>query len=380
MKENEKQLNIILVKIANEIAITPAMIDKATQSYQAVGKWIGDGIDYDVQISPQGSMNLGTTIKPISDKDDYDIDLVCLLKNGQPLDAKSIKNIVGDRLKEHELYRSKIAEEGEGKRCWKMQYNEFHMDILPCVPKHFYIEPYFTDIRLTHKSESGYQDKFSNPFGYKLWFENQMKEILQQRKQEFAAQNRTDIKEVPTFRIKTPLQMSIQLLKRHRDMYFKDDVNDLKPISIIITTLAAKAYSGETSVYETLFNILNNMQNYIEVHDNVIWIPNPTMAEENFADKWEEYPQKGTAFLKWLQQARQDLITDPLNVKGLDKIKTLYSDSLGEAPVNRAFKAVGLETRHNRDRNHLYTTGLVGGLTTTKVTGSMPVKEHTFFG
>ena len=148
MKDNEKMLDDILRRIVQEISITTAMIEKAVDSYEAVGKWIGEGLPYDVHINPQGSMSLGTTNKPISDKDDYDIDLVCLLKDGKTLTAGQLKNIVGNRLKEHDLYRKKIAEEGEGKRCWKMQYHEFHMDILPCVPKDVYLEPDFTDIRL----------------------------------------------------------------------------------------------------------------------------------------------------------------------------------------------------------------------------------------
>ena len=152
MKDNEKMLDEILRRIVREISITKAMIDKAVESYEAVGRWIGEGLLYDVHINPQGSMSLGTTNKPVSDKDDYDIDLVCLLKDGKDLPTERIKNIVGDRLKEHEVYRKKIAEESEGKRCWKMQYYEFHMDILPCVPKGFYLEPNFTDIRLTHKN------------------------------------------------------------------------------------------------------------------------------------------------------------------------------------------------------------------------------------
>lgn len=120
MNEKEQQLNLILTKIVKEISITTTMLDKATKSYEAVGTWLGDGIEYDVRITPQGSMNLGITNKPVSDKDDYDIDLVCLLENGKKLEAKVIKNIVGNRLKENETYRKKITEEGEGKRCWKM--------------------------------------------------------------------------------------------------------------------------------------------------------------------------------------------------------------------------------------------------------------------
>ncbi len=125
MTDKEKILGTLLSSIADEINITPTMQDKAVSSYTAVGKWIGDGVDYDVKIMPQGSMNLGTVIKPIDDRDDYDMDLVCLLKNGRYLPLKDIKNLVGDRLKENATYGQKL--EKEGKRCWTMQYDVFHM-------------------------------------------------------------------------------------------------------------------------------------------------------------------------------------------------------------------------------------------------------------
>ena len=120
MNEKEMQLDELLKYISEEIGITQNMVDMAVKSYESVGSWLSSGIDYDVHIYPQGSMALGTTIKPITDTDDYDIDLVCLLENGQSLDAKAIKNIVGDRLKENGTYCSKIQQEGEGKRCWKV--------------------------------------------------------------------------------------------------------------------------------------------------------------------------------------------------------------------------------------------------------------------
>ena len=75
MTDQEKILGMLLSRIADEINITSTMQDKAVSSYTAVGKWIGDGLDYDVKIMPQGSMNLGTVIKPIDDRDDYDMDL-----------------------------------------------------------------------------------------------------------------------------------------------------------------------------------------------------------------------------------------------------------------------------------------------------------------
>lgn len=147
-----------------------------------------------------------------------------------------------------------------------MQYDEFHMDILPCVPLNgYFIEPNITAIKLTHKIGDGtYVPRYSNPYAYHKWFDNRMKDILLIEKRAFAAQNKTEIDKVPTHKMRTPLQKAIQLLKRHRDICFQN-VSDDAPISIIITTLAAWAYNGETNVYEALCNILERCPNTTNV-------------------------------------------------------------------------------------------------------------------
>ena len=376
----EEMLNDIYTEIAKEISITKAMIENAEASYQAVGKWIDDGVNNDVQVTVQGSMGLGTTIKPISDIDDYDIDLVCILTNGQNLTAREIKSIVGDRLKENEIYRKKIELEGEGKRCWKMQYNQFHMDILPCVPKTIYMEPNYTDIRLTHKNEYlKYEDRFSNPEKYKEWFIEHTKDMFIKNRQIYADEYRVDIQKVPFYKIKTPLQMAIQLLKRHRDLYFKDNM-DNAPISIIITTLAAKAYGGEENVYDTLKTLLNHMKDFVENRDGIYWVQNPVMSEENFADKWEKYPERRLAFFEWIEKAKEDLLIIPLNTQGLHKIGNGLEKSLGEAPVERALSNIAINAKETRDGGALYTAGLTKGLTNDKSESIITVKKHTFYG
>lgn len=379
MTDKEKILGTLLSSIADEINITPTMQDKAVSSYTAVGKWIGDGVDYVVKIMPQGSMNLGTVIKPIDDRDDYDMDLVCLLKNGRYLPLKDIKNLVGDRLKENATYGQKL--EKEGKRCWTMQYDVFHMDVLPCVPKDgYFIEPNSTAIKLTHKISDGmYEPRYSNPYAYHKWFDNRMKDILLLEKRAFAAQNKTEIDKVPTYKMRTPLQKAIQLLKRHRDICFQN-ASDYAPISIIITTLAAWSYNGETNVYEALCNILERMPQHIECRDGIYWVENPTMPEENFADKWNAVPNKRTAFMGWLGRARKELIDNPLACFGMDGIAEEYKKYLGERPVQRAFNAVGDKTRVARERGELTINGLTGGLSASTKHVGYPVKEHTFWG
>lgn len=379
MTEKEKQLGIWLSQIADELNITPTMLDKAVKSYTAVGTWLSDGIPYGVKITPQGSMNLGTVVRPITEKDEYDVDLVCLLKNGSILPLGRIKSLVGDRLKTHGTY-GKMLEE-EGKRCWTMQYDEFHMDILPCVPKSdYYVEPYLTAIKLTHKNNrGGYEAHFSDPYAYHAWFEVRMKDILRIEKSNYAARNNVDITEVPTYKARTPLQKVIQLLKRHRDILFRDNDEDA-PISIIITTLAALAYNGEANVYEALCNIVDKMPQFIEKRGGEYWIANPVMHEENFADKWNEVPSKPAAFTYWLQKVKKDLITDPLICFGMDNTANQYKQVLGKMPVERAACAIGNATRTAREKGSLYINGLTGGITTTPTEKSKPVKGHTFFG
>lgn len=380
MNDREKYLDNILRKISSEISITDSMTDKAVSSYESVGKWLGDGITYDVHVMPQGSMSLGTVVKPVSDRDDYDIDLVCLLEDGYYLSAAKIKKTVGDRLKEHSIYRQKIESEGEGRRCWKLRYDEFHMDILPCVPKTAYIDPFVTDIRLTHKNDNDiYEDRYSNPAGYHRWFEGRMEDILIREKQNYAVRNKLELENVPTYRVKTPLQIVIQLLKRHRDICFESNP-DIAPISIIITTLAAHAYNGETSVYEALCNILQRMKNYIEIRNGAYYIANPVIDEENFADKWAEYPERRQAFFNWMSIAQKELVDDPVSAIGIDQVKRSYSKALGDAPVTRAIKALGYETQKDRLDNKLYSSGLTTGLTTSATKNTKQMKEHTFFG
>ncbi|MBP3752145.1 MAG: nucleotidyltransferase [Pyramidobacter sp.] len=299
----------LLSNIADELNISQTMMEKAILSYEAVGKWLGDGIDYEVKIEPQGSMNLGTVVRPLSEADsDYDLDLICLLKDGQNLRAFDIKKLVGDRLRAHAEYRKKLDK--EGKRCWTMDYDGFHMDILPCVPNdRIYGSPCSTKIRLTHKTGVySYEDRFSDPHRYRLWFQSQMNKrpfvIIQDSK--YKAQ--TEIDSVPIYNKRSVLQKAIQIMKRHRDKYFADDLGN-RPISIIITTLAAIAFNGETSLYNALCGIIERMPNYIHTAYGRYYIYNPVAQEENFAEKWNLKPEKAEAFYTWLSRIQYDIIT-----------------------------------------------------------------------
>lgn len=109
-------------------------------------------------------------------------------------------------------------------------------------------------------------------------------------------------------------------MKRHRDIRFSGEPNeDFKPISMIITTLAARLYNNEENVFLALKNIISQLRNggddfsregVIEKRPDGTWyIPNPVNNDENFADRWhEDGGARARAFFQWVAWVNDDLV------------------------------------------------------------------------
>ena len=174
---------------------------------------------------------------------------------------------------------------------------------------------------------------------------------------------------------KTPLQVAIQLLKRHRDLRLNG--NDDAPISIIITTLAARAYRGQNSVLATFFDLLQRMPLYIEDDEyRRPFVRNPTNALENFADKWHTEPQKQEVFSKWIDNAKADL--NELAETTLGQSGESLSRFLGERHANSAVRAYGdrMQRQRGAGLRVATTTGLLGATAGR----TSEVAANTFYG
>ena len=383
---NQEQLSEVLERLAQELDISPSDYKRAVESYNAVGNWLKDGYERaypgstaEPEVYPQGSMRLGTVVRPLKNgkEADFDVDLVCELQgNKDALAASDVKTQVGDQLKAEATYAKMLDK--EGRRCWKLQYAHkdgigFHMDILPCVPEEdggqrllgsagvsWQYAQYA--IAITDKDEDRspeYKWDPSNPKGYAGWFEDRnrapfvsdvarQKELLYERNRSIYA----SVEQVPDQLVRTPLQRAIQILKRHRDIRFKDDPEN-KPISIIITTLAAHLYQNETNICVALDNIVAGLAAYAELMENqhaeldlrvrdlgVItrqqdgtwYIPNPVNPAENFADRWHKDDHaKARAFFRWVGRLREDIIGGPLGEADLPGAEHLMKRAMGLA-------------------------------------------------
>lgn len=376
--ESKQNIDRMYRKIAAEIEISPTEADKAKESYEAVGKFLNNNIkQYDIRVFPQGSFRLGTVIKPISDKDEYDIDLVATIDN-KFTSAKELKNIVGDVLKASDRYSKKIK---EGKRCWTIEYAEsanYHMDILPTMRSNTYSDT--KELIMTHKEDenSEYEFKQTNPEAYYDWFLKRMEEEKKKLTEDYAIRNKLEIVDVPEYKIKTTLQIAIEILKRYRDIKFQE-MPDIKPISIILTTLMAKIYTGKENVYELIEKFSKEYPMYLEKDANGdILIKNPVNESENFADKWPKYPERKVAFFQFMNELKEDLVVNSILLEGnMREQADTYKKLFGENMVNRVYENIANETRIERENSNIYLKEN-GNITMQKT--NVNVRNHNFYG
>lgn len=340
-QSKKDEIEKLLTDIVESLDVPPTKYVEAENHYKAVGEWL-DHEDsplapYKPVIYAQGSFALGTVIKP-AEGSDYDIDAVCVLENPpNNITQQRLAMLVGERLKQHKKYAKMLDPATGGRRCWTLKYSDdskFHMDILPSIPDNYqWLIDLGVDQEIAKKSicitdrttwNKATDWPKSNPKGYWIWFEKIMQPIFNEITEEF--KKKANVQDVPKYHISTPLQQVIKILKHHRDTFYKD--NEHKPISIIINTLAAKSYEGQKSIFASFVGIISKMREFIENKNNEWWIENPVNPQENFADKWNEVPEKQKIFFDWIDKTEQGILKI-INDLGFNSIDTYLTENYG---------------------------------------------------
>lgn len=335
MNMHVNTVEAFLEALAKELEVPDHRYEQAQKSYTSLGEWLHRPTSsvrmYDPQVYCQGSFRLGTAIRPHTDAEEYDVDSIVELRLLTKRDKTQheLKAMLGTEIKAYHDAMAMVKPVREGNRCWILDYAEgaqFHIDVVPAVPNHdqqhrllnaWRLDASWasTAISITDRREPTYSILTedwprSNPKGFSSWFASRQAVVFERRKRALleAMQKQgvtASVERLPSFKVKTPLQSAIMILKRHRDNMFARDL-DMRPISVIITTLAAHAYTNQDTIAGALFAILNDMHKFI-IYDGAKYVvANPTDPLENFADKWNREPQKKVAFDAWLRQARAD--------------------------------------------------------------------------
>jgi len=369
-------LSQLLTGVVEQLDIPPAIYQLASDRYTALGAHLARYADErggaDWAIYPQGSFRLGTVVRPLSN-DEYDVDLVCVHGvDKTSVTQAALKQLVGAALDTYAEADGLHAPDSidEGKRCWTLGYDgKFHMDVLPALPR----TDSKTGILLT---DIGYHRWLeSDPIGYANWFRRVMQTEWDSARVALAKEARSTVEAVPEWSVRTTLQRGVQVLKRHRDIFFRE-MPDLRPPSILVTTLAAKTYQGTGSVFALVRRASIEMTSHIENRDGVLWVPNPVCPTENFADRWTTNRMAYDKFIEWLDSLSRDLASVDGAV-GMDTIITKLAAGLGRDEVRRAAETMGGQTRVARETGKLAMAA--SGALAVGGTGR-PVPNHQFFG
>lgn len=386
----ERKAHVVgyLEELCSTIELTPAQIERIETSYKAVGEHLVDSVSLDgfvPRIFPQGSVRLGTPVRPIHPEQHFDVDLVCKLEAGaKGRDQARIHALVGDALREHGVYNQITS---ILKRGWRLDYAEssrFHLDVTPAVPN---AGCALQSVFVPDKELKVWQP--SNPDGYAVWFGKHAAIRPRIAKRMIALANEArggTIDPLPSqIGLKNVLQRLVQLLKRHRDLLF-EKVPDRAPISIIITTLAAKSYAHVAlgreyeSEFDLLRDVIAGMPNYIGILATSsggmrFEVPNETVIGENFAEKWNKYPDLAVAFREWHASAL-GWIDALIAIDGRDNLQKKFRATFGNADTDATFKRLDLRlTTHRKSQTLLYGTPV--GL---NVVAGHPVRSNTFYG
>jgi hypothetical protein len=365
------ELDDLLHRICHNLQITGTQHGIAEDRYQAVGKHLsrdnGAFASVSPTIYPQGSFQIGTTVKPLREQE-YDLDIVCELGLAwTQVDPEEVLKAFERDLMANKIYASIMERKN---RCIRLNYaNEFHMDILPACPN----GTYHTDGNVKVPDRAAHEWKDSNPKGFAAWFNGRSEQI-----RTFAA--KAEMQPLPpaeSAERKLPLKRAVQLMKRHRDVVFKDKT-DYAPISIVLSTVAGLHYQGELSVASGLKRILEAVVASLPPSDQRLIVLNPTNPKEDLSERWNDKPEAYKVFVEWIKKFRQtwSLVESATNKVNLSNI---LGAMFGEEVTNESFREQAAFMEKAR-RDKLIGVSQGTGLITLDSPIRIPIRENTFYG
>lgn len=405
LNESKKSMLVdMLDSVFDSLDLTKTQRERIESAYNAVGDYLAscdDPLLDGVQIYPQGSMRLRTTNKPLS-QEEFDVDLILFLPNAGSATRDKIVSVVKQHLLDSKVYKELVEDLPRG---FRINYKgDYHLDITPA--KSYDLESLPGHPLWVVDKSMGFKE--SNPEGMAKNFDEvcSMLPIIRRPQVFLEALNSKSVTALPDQSKKKPLNRIIQILKRHRDVWSQLNSNphaDFKPISVVITTLACRAYlevieTGKQydNEFDLILDVIELMPHHIESGFDGILIANPAMRPENYAEKWnrsekQEGQKYARAFYAWYQAAIDTFeYLASENIRGMDSVFAALSGAFGEKPVLAAQDRIVEAVNVSRDNNKLG-VGLGTGAVIASIAGKansattglhdvVPVKRNQFYG
>lgn len=345
-RDESQQWEEFIVRMLQRLELSDGKRDAATRRYSEfshhIAQAFGIGTD-DVHVVVQGSMRTQTTIAG-DGREKFDLDVVVKLTGPKFLRLPYSEQFFQDF--GASLHGIRDAGEPRPKsRCWRLQYpgEPFYFDVTPAIPVHPEIEGTILRVRDPQTIWSP-----SNPEEFADWFCGiaNRKFPFQALRRVVVADAKTTVDPIPQgpVRLDDILRRLVQLMKLHRDGYFKrlpDHRREAKPISVILVTLAAKAYQqmverephAFTTAIEVALEVVARIPSFIDRNEFGYQVNNPALpgaVSENFADKWNsDNGQRAREFAAWHTRLTDDLdalFSEKYSTRSEDRVRAVFGD------------------------------------------------------
>lgn len=370
-----------ILKIVDDFSLTARQYQLIEGRYATIARIFEDPDNPDLADSTfftQGSFLTHTVIKPPSGGD-IDVDAVVWSPNHARLSAEELFDAVHEELDDR--VRTEQGVEAKN-RCIRVLYADetpsFHLDVTPavnsagneqsngqgklCVP----------DKKAIRAGGEGW--KPSAPKEFAKWVDDSSKLQIVLRKaldSTFTRDIRAGTEPLPDkadLDRFDPLRATIKLLKFHREKFFDGRRDaEFKPISVLLTTLAGKAYAAVAArsvgqpmtPIQAIIAIIDELPRQFDEATSTVRfrLCNPTFRTENFAERWNDVAdgaKRVEAFGVWHRQIQMDIrlglkafdsreeftrsVSDAFGVRGTQAML----DSLLESAANSGFPVAGL--------------------------------------
>lgn len=308
----------LLLEIVDAVSVPASEYDRIESHYRAISEILADPNDpqlADGHVFPQGSFLARTVIRALGDGE-IDVDAIVLLPE-TTLTPRELLDCVHRELDARARTQGKIERRN---RCVTVHYADdtlpAHLDVTPAVPS------------IGNEDDEGWgplevpdyeraEWHPTNPKDFADWFNDVSDRliVLDHETVAFAEdKRRASTEPLPSHQAVNafdPLRAAIKLMKRHRDVFRDQQPSGSPvPISVVITTLAAKAYlevaqlsqHRPMTALQAIREIVNRMPSQFDQDGRMggAWVlSNPRRPQENFAEKWNRDPTYAAMFSRW---------------------------------------------------------------------------------
>lgn len=298
-------LDVLLADIAIRVQLSETNYRKAVERYQAVHEHIereGSPLHDRVALFyPQGSMAIGATISSKLENDEFDIDLIAILDMPSDTPPHRMLDIL------EEAIRGEPGSRYYGKtnrctRCIQVHYaDDMHLDVTPMVRIHALPEKCGYIYHAPRRYATPEDAKIiANPWGFAKHFrERTPAEHLfalefseRARAYEgslfFAEAEVEPVPEQEPVQSKSMAVISLQLMKRHRNVSYDQREGRCPPSVMMAKVVADNAGRTSTLSDELIFQAsqLRDLLAAAQRDGRLLEIRNPKCEPDLFTDRW----------------------------------------------------------------------------------------------